>query len=50
MVMGMEKFSMNTGRVPNRPGKMKSNNDQSSFKLFCNGEPKTNEFSRKFDY
>lgn len=39
MVIGMEKFSMKTGSVPSRPGNMKSNNDQSSLRLFCNGEP-----------
>jgi hypothetical protein len=37
--MGMEKFSMKTGRVPSRPGKTKSKRDQSSFRLFCSGDP-----------
>ena len=38
-VMGTENCSINTGSVPSFPGKTKSNNDHSSLKLFCIGEP-----------
>lgn len=39
MVIGTENCSMKTGNVPSLPGKIKSNKDHSSFKLFCIGEP-----------
>lgn len=39
IVIGTENCSINTGSVPSLPGKTKSNRDQSSFKLFCIGEP-----------
>lgn len=39
MVMGTENCSINTGSVPNFPGKMKSKSDHSSRRLFCIGEP-----------
>ena len=39
LTIGTEKFSKNDGKVPNFPGNIKSNNDQSSFRLFCIGEP-----------
>ena len=39
MVMGTENYSMKIGSVPSFPGKTKSNRDQSSFRLFCMGEP-----------
>ncbi|KFM67944.1 hypothetical protein X975_05982, partial [Stegodyphus mimosarum] len=37
--MGTENCCMKMGSVPSFPGNMKSNSDQSSFKLFCTGEP-----------
>ncbi len=39
IVIGTENFSMNTGNVPSLPGNTKSNNDHSSLRLFCIGEP-----------
>lgn len=39
MVMGTENCSMKTGSVPSFPGNTKSKRDQSSFRLFCMGEP-----------
>lgn len=39
MVIGIENCSMNTGSVPSFPGNTKSKRDQSSFRLFCIGEP-----------
>lgn len=39
MVMGTENCSINTGNVPNFPGKIKSKSDHSSRRLFCIGEP-----------
>ena len=39
IVIGTENSAMNTGKVPRRPGKTKSNNDHNSLRLFCIGVP-----------
>ena len=39
IVIGTENSAMNTGKVPSRPGKTKSNSDHNSLRLFCIGVP-----------